>query len=76
MLAHWKRHAAIQQRIKRERSESVNVVGDDEIFGDGSTATGSDSLDDDLVVLRAVNLRAQQCKRRKPTDEDEVILLD
>lgn len=76
MFAHWKRREEERQRLKRERSESTTVVGDEEVIGEDCTpAIGSDDADD-VEMLRWIDLRKQRRKRRKPTEEDEVIVLD
>jgi hypothetical protein len=59
--------------MKRERSGSARVVGNDDIGDDGR----NDNLD--VVETGAVDLRAKRRKirvRRVPGDEDEVIELD
>jgi hypothetical protein len=63
-----------RQRLKRERSSSETLVGDDEDFGDGYQHS-----DADLIELRAVDLRAARKAKRVrqlPTPETEVIELD
>ncbi|KAJ4294599.1 hypothetical protein N0V90_008290 [Kalmusia sp. IMI 367209] len=79
MFAHWKRQEVIRRRLKRERSESATVIGDDEFLGDSNTAidiNGSNHNDEDLVIIGAVDLRKERRKRRKPTQQDEIIELD
>jgi len=59
--------------MKRERSGSATVVGNDDIGDDG----GSDNSD--VVETGAVDLRAKRRKtrvRQLPGNEDEVIELD
>ncbi|KAF2635880.1 hypothetical protein P280DRAFT_534484 [Massarina eburnea CBS 473.64] len=68
MFAHWKRRNEVQQRIKQERSESVTVVGDDEIRGDGENG------DDDVQFVRAV--KRQKHGRQLPGEGDEVVELE
>jgi hypothetical protein len=63
-----------RQRLKRERSSSETLVGDDEDVGDGYQHS-----DADLIELRAVDLRAARKAKRVrqlPTPETEVIELD
>ncbi|KAJ4357900.1 uncharacterized protein N0V89_002477 [Didymosphaeria variabile] len=68
MVAHWRREEDIRQRLKRERSESVTVVGDDEVL--------VSNADNDVEVLGAIDLRKQRRNRRKLTQEDEIIMID
>jgi FKBP-type peptidyl-prolyl cis-trans isomerase 2 len=75
MVIQLKRQEEIRQRLKRERSGSVTVVGDDEVVGDGNNSTAHE----DIEVLGATDLRKERRKRRKnhkPTQEDEVIVID
>jgi hypothetical protein len=69
MAAYWKRQAAQTPNNKRERSDSVTIVGDDESAAD-------DERTDDVTYLGCSDVRAQRLKRRKPSYMDEVIVLD
>jgi len=60
--------------MKRERSDSATVVGDDDDIGDRSLRS-----DPDLIEGRWVDLRAERKKmrvRQLPTPDSEVIELD
>ena len=66
MVTHWKQQAEERQRLKREWSESETVAGDqDEV-----------ESSEDVVIMGAVDLRKERRKRQKPTQTDEVIVLD
>lgn len=69
MVAYWKRQAAQTPNNKRERSDSVTIVGDDQSAAD-------DERTDNVTYLGCTNVRAQRLKRRKPSYMDEVIVLD
>jgi hypothetical protein len=61
-------------RIKRERSDSLTVVGDDDDIGDRS-----DFADPDFIEMGSVDLRKKRKlgrERQVPGDESEVIELD
>jgi hypothetical protein len=63
-----------RQRLKRERSSSQTLIGDDNDVGDRYQHS-----DAELVELRAVDLRAARKARhvrQLPTPETEVIELD
>ncbi|KAH7084824.1 hypothetical protein BKA63DRAFT_573833 [Paraphoma chrysanthemicola] len=74
MIRRFREQEETRLRMKRERSESVTVVGDDEDVGDGLSHS-----DPDLIEMRWVDLRAQRKAKRVrqlPTPETEVIELD
>ena len=61
-------------RTKRERSESITVVGNEDDIGDRSQPN-----DPDLIEMRWVDLREQRKRQRVrqlPTLETEVIEID
>jgi hypothetical protein len=65
-----------RQHLKRERSSSETLVGDDDDVGDRYQHSDPDP---ELVELRTVDLRAERKAKRVrqlPTPETEVIELD
>ncbi|KAJ4289900.1 hypothetical protein N0V90_011233 [Kalmusia sp. IMI 367209] len=76
MFAHWKRQKVTRRQLKRERVESVTVVGDDTLLVNSNTAigiNGSNHNDEDLVMISAVDLGKERRKGRKPTQQDEIM---
>jgi hypothetical protein len=60
--------------MKRERSDSLTVIGDDDDIGDRS-----DRADPDFIEMHSVDLRKKrklERMRQVPSDENEVIELD
>jgi hypothetical protein len=68
MFTHWKRNDDRRRRLKRERSGSVTVIGDNEVDEDG---------DDDVVFVRTGQApKRARLGRQLPGEGDEVIVLD
>jgi hypothetical protein len=60
--------------MKRERSDSATVVGDDDDIGDRSGDCGPDFIEMHSVDLRKKRKLPRQ--RQMPTEDSEVIELD
>lgn len=65
MVTQWKRQEEMRRRLKRERSGSATVVGDEEVLGD-----------EEIEVLGVNDLRMERHKRRKLTQKDTVVVID